>query len=217
MANLTKEQRLAKEAALKAEIEAKVKAELEDKIRAEYEEKLNLQEDITENITVDKITTAKRIQSTIKIPLETIVPVTCNVQGGAVYTSKKINGYIVEWDEYGSTEYMELSELVSMRNTDKRFFEDNWVICEDTEDYKAIQIYDFLKVAKYYANVFTPENIDTIFNEAPKQIIKIISTLSEGMKGTIATRAKIKVDAKEIDSNSKIEALETALDVKFSI
>jgi hypothetical protein len=29
------------------------------------------------------------------------------------------------------------------------------------------------------------------------------------MKGTIATRAKIKVDAKEIDSNSKIEALET--------
>ncbi len=213
MANLTKEQRLAKEAALKAEIEAKVKAELEDKIRAEYEEKLNLQE----NITVDKITTAKRIQSTIKIPLETIVPVTCNVQGGAVYTSKKINGYIVEWDEYGSTEYMELSELVSMRNTDRRFFEDNWVICEDTEDYKAMQIYDFLKVAKYFENVFTPENIDNIFNETPKQIIRIISTLSEGMKGTIATRAKIKVDAKEIDSNSKIEALETALDVKFSI
>lgn len=213
MAGLTKDQRLAKEAALKAEIEAKVKSELEEKIRAEFEEKLSLQE----NTAVDKSATAKRIQSTIKIPLETIVPMTCNVQGGAAYTSKKINGYTVEWDEYGSTEYMELSELVSMRNTDRRFFEDNWVICEDTEDYKAMQIYDFLKVAKYYANVFTPENIDTIFNETPKQIIKIISTLSEGMKGTIATRAKIKVDAKEIDSNSKIEALETALDVKFSI
>jgi len=213
MAGLTKDQRLAKEAALKAEIEAKVKSELEEKIRAEFEEKLSLQE----NTAVDKSATAKRIQSTIKIPLETIVPVTCNVQGGAAYTSKKINGYIVEWDEYGSTEYMELSELVSMRNTDRRFFEDNWVVCEDTEDYKAMQIYDFLKVAKYYANVFTPENIDTIFNETPKQIIKIISTLSEGMKGTIVTRAKIKVDAKEIDSNSKIEALETALDVKFSI
>lgn len=213
MANLTKEQRLAREAALKAEIEAKVAAELEQKIRAEYEAKLSSQVDNN----VDKITTAKRIQSTIKIPLETIVPVTCNVQGGAVYTSKKINGYIVEWDEYGSTEYMELSELVSMRNTDRRFFEDNWVICEDTEEYRAMQIYDFLKVAKYYTNVFTPENIDTIFNENPKQIIKIISTLSDGMKSTIATRAKIKVDAKEIDSNSKIEALETALDVKFSI
>jgi hypothetical protein len=213
MAGLTKEQRLAKEVALKAEIEAKYKSELEEKIRAEYEERLNLQENIVE----DKSTTAKRIQSTIKISLETIVPVTCNVQGGAVYTSKKINGHIVEWDEYGATEYMELAELVSMRNTDRRFFEDNWVICEDTEDYKAMQVYDFLKVAKYYANVFTPENIDTIFNEEPKQIIKIISTLSDGMKGTIATRAKIKVDAKEIDSNSKIEALETALDVRFNI
>jgi|GEM_PF-7118982 len=35
-----------------------------------------------------------------------------------------------------------------MRNTDRRFFEDNWVICEDTVDYKAMQVYDFLKVAK---------------------------------------------------------------------
>lgn len=165
----------------------------------------------------DKTSIARKIQSVEKIPLDTVVPVTCNVQGGAIYVSKKISGYIVEWDEYGSTEYMELSELVSMRNTDRRFFEDNWIICEDTEDYKSMQIYDFLKVAKYYKNVFTPENIDTIFDEAPKQIIKTISTLSEGMKSTIATRAKIKIDAKEIDSNSKIEALETALDVKFSI
>jgi hypothetical protein len=35
------------------------------------------------------------------------------------------------------------------------------------------------------------------------------------MKSTIATRVKIKVDVKEIDSNSKIEAPETALEVRF--
>lgn len=35
------------------------------------------------------------------------------------------------------------------------------------------------------------------------------------MKGTIATREKIKVDVKEIDSNSKMEAPETALEVRF--
>ena len=44
-----------------------------------------------------------------------------------------------------------------------------------------------------------------------------VSNLSNGMKSTIATRAKTKIDAKELDSNNKIDALETALNVKFSI
>ena len=214
MANLTKEQRIAreaeKEAQLKAELEAKIKAELEEKLRAEYEEKLKSAE-------VDTKTIAKNIQSSAKIPLDTIVPVVCNVVGGAIYESQKIKGYTVYWDTFGSVEYMELSELVSMRNTSRRFFEDNWIVLGDTDEYTAIQLYEFLKVSKLYENVFTPENIDSIFDLDANSIIKTISTLSKGMKSTIATRAKEKIDAKELDSNNKIEALETALNVKFSI
>ena len=214
MANLTKEQRIAreaeKEAQLKAELEAKIKAELEEKLRAEYEEKLKSAE-------VDTKTIAKNIQSFAKIPLDTIVPVVCNVVGGAIYESQKIKGYTVYWDAFGSVEYMELSELVSMRNTSRRFFEDNWIVLGDTDEYTAIQLYEFLKVSKLYENVFTPENIDSIFDLDANSIIKTISTLSKGMKATIATRAKEKIDAKELDSNNKIEALETALNVKFSI
>lgn len=214
MANLTKEQRLAKEAEkeaqLKAEMEAKIKAELEAKLRAEYEEKLKT---ATENMKE----TAKSIQNSAKIPLDTIVPVTCNVVGGAIYKSSKINGYTITWDNYGSVEYVELSELVAMRNTARRFFEDNWIILEDTDEYTAIQLYEFLKVTKHYEKVFTPENIDSIFELSDKDIIKTVSELSKGMKSTIATRAKMKIDAKELDSNNKIEALETALNVKFSI
>lgn len=214
MANLTKEQRIAreaeKEAQLKAELEAKIKAELEEKLRAEYEEKLKSAE-------VDTKTIAKNIQSSAKIPLDTIVPVVCNVVGGAIYESQKIKGYTVYWDAFGSVEYMELSELVSMRNTSRRFFEDNWIVLGDTDEYTAIQLYEFLKVSKLYENVFTPENIDSIFDLDANSIIKTISTLSKGMKSTIATRAKEKIDAKELDSNKKIEALETALNVKFSI
>ena len=214
MANLTKEQRIAreaeKEAQLKAELEAKIKAELEEKLRVEYEEKLKSAE-------VDTKTIAKNIQSSAKIPLDTIVPVVCNVVGGAIYESQKIKGYTVYWDAFGSVEYMELSELVSMRNTSRRFFEDNWIVLGDTDEYTAIQLYEFLKVSKLYENVFTPENIDSIFDLDANSIIKTISTLSKGMKSTIATRAKEKIDAKELDSNNKIEALETALNVKFSI
>lgn len=206
MANLTKEQRLAKE----AEEKAKMQAEIEAKIRAEYEEKLKAaKEELKSN--------AIEIQNTAKIPLDTVVPVVCNVIGGAIYKSAKTIGYTIDWDAYGSVEYVELSELVSMRNTARRFFEDNWIVLEDTEKFTSVQLYDFLRVTKYYENAFTPETIDTIFDMNDKEIIRVVSELSKGMKDTIATRAKEKIDAKELDSNKKIEALETALNVKFSI
>ena len=206
MANLTKEQRLAKE----AEEKAKMQAEIEAKIRAEYEEKLKAaKEELKSNAT--------EIQNTAKIPLDTVVPAVCNVTGGAIYKSAKTIGYTIDWDAYGSVEYVELSELVSMRNTARRFFEDNWIVLEDTENFTAVQLYDFLRVTKYYENAFTPETIDTIFDMNDKEIIRVVSELSKGMKDTIATRAKEKIDAKELDSNKKIEALETALNVKFSI
>ena len=206
MANLTKEQRLAKE----AEEKAKMQAEIEAKIRAEYEEKLKAaKEELKANAT--------EIQNSAKIPLDTVVPVVCNVTGGAIYKSAKTIGYTIDWDAYGSVEYVELSELVSMRNTARRFFEDNWIVLEDTEKFTSVQLYDFLRVTKYYENAFTPETIDTIFDMNDKEIIRVVSELSKGMKDTIATRAKEKIDAKELDSNKKIEALETALNVKFSI
>lgn len=214
----TKEQRQKKE----AEREAKLKAEIEAKIRAEYEEKLKMKSVDNSKINTDdkKIenvtNVTKRIQKAIRIPLDTIVPVICNTVGGAIYTSKKIMGYQIEWDDIGSVEYMELGELASMRNTDRRFFEDNWIVLEDTEEYTAMQLYDFLKVSKYYKNVFTPENIDEIFTYSKDKIIKTISTLSKGLKETIAARARQKLDEDTLDKNI-IDTLETALNIQFSL
>ena len=195
MANLTKEQRAKREAEneakLKAELEAKIKAELEEKIRAEFEEKLK-NATPTVHVTEEKenvVTKMKTIQKSAKIPLDTVVPVVCNVYGGATYISKKATGYIVEWDSFGDIEYIELGELVSMRNTDRRFFEDNWIVLEDVDDYTSVELYNFLKVGKYYEKYYTPETIDSIFDLEPSTLIRTISELSSGMKSTIASRA----------------------------
>ena len=208
----TKEQREAK----KLEQEEKLRKELEEKIRKEYEKKLKEE---TSNIKndEDKSVKAKKIQNSTKIPLDTIIPVTSNFEGLLYFESKKTMGYSVEWDAYGSTEYIELSELVGMRNSYRRFFEDNWIIVEDTEDYSAGEIYSFLKVEKYYQNVLTPDNINELFKKEPKEVIKIVSTLSNGMKDIIKTKAKVMYDDKKLDSNKMIEALEAALNIKFSI
>lgn len=220
MAGLTKEER-AKRA---AEKEAQLAAEIEAKIRAEYEEKYNSKKDAEESeviaiVSNDKETmaeTAKQIQKSVRIPLDTIVPVVCNTVGGAFYSSKKIMGYTVEWEDMGSIEYMELGELASMKNTDKRFFEDNWIILSDTDEYTALQLYDFLKVSKFYKNVFTPENIDEVFTYGKDKLIKTLSTLSRGMKETIAVRAKQKLDENTLDKNI-IDVLESSLGIQFTI
>lgn len=210
MANLTKEQRKA----LEAEKQAQMEKEIEARIRAEYEEKLKNATANTNNEDVVK-PVVKTTKAT-RIPLDTMVTVVCNTIGGATYISKKASGYIVEWEDFGSEEYMELGELVAMRNTDRRFFEDNWIVLEDTDEYDAMQIYEFLKVAKYYTNVFTSRNIDELFSYSKDKIAKIISTLSRGMKETIAVRAKQKLDDNTLDKNI-VDTLESALGIQFTI
>lgn len=217
MANLTKEERAKREAAKEAEIKAKIEAEIEAKIRAEYEKKLkDAEAKVSKSDKEETSAVAKKIQNSVRIPLDTIVPVICNTVGGAFYSSKKIMGYTVEWEDIGSVEYMELGELSSMKNTDKRFFEDNWIVFDDTEEYTASELYDFLKVSKYYKNVLTPDNIDEIFTYPKDEIVKTISTLSRGMKETVAVRAKQKLDENTLDKNI-IDILESSLGIQFTI
>lgn len=217
MANLTKEERAKREAAKEAEMKSKIEAEIEAKIRAEYEKKLkDAKAKVSKSDKEETSAVAKKIQSSVRIPLDTIVPVICNTVGGAFYSSKKIMGYTVEWEDIGSVEYMELGELSSMKNTDKRFFEDNWIVFDDTEEYTASELYDFLKVSKYYKNVLTPDNIDEIFTYPKDEIVKTISTLSRGMKETVAVRAKQKLDENTLDKNI-IDILESSLEIQFTI
>ena len=217
MANLTKEERAKREAAKEAEMKAKIEAEIEAKIRAEYEKKLkDAEAKVSKSDKEETSAVAKKIQGSVRIPLDTIVPVICNTVGGAFYSSKKIMGYTVEWEDIGSVEYMELGELSSMKNTDKRFFEDNWIVFDDTEEYTASELYDFLKVSKYYKNILTPDNIDEIFTYPKDEIVKTISTLSRGMKETIAVRAKQKLDENTLDKNI-IDILESSLGIQFTI
>ena len=198
-------------------MKAKIEAEIEAKIRAEYEKKLkDAEAKVSKSDKEETSAVAKKIQSSVRIPLDTIVPVICNTVGGAFYSSKKIMGYTVEWEDIGSVEYMELGELSSMKNTDKRFFEDNWIVFDDTEEYTTSELYDFLKVSKYYKNVLTPDNIDEIFTYPKDEIVKTISTLSRGMKETVAVRAKQKLDENTLDKNI-IDILESSLGIQFTI
>lgn len=152
----------------------------------------------------------------IKIPLDYVIPVKSGVQGGLIYVSRK-NGYEIIWDEYGAIEYIQFEELVAMRNSNKRFFVDNWVFFEDADDYTAEEIYRALMVDKYYSNILDIENIDDLLSLQTEQLENRLTNIPNGVKDTIVTRAKQMMIEKDpiMDSVSKREMIEKVFNVEL--
>jgi len=202
LAGLTKEQKAIKD----IEKEEKLKLEIEGKVRKEIEEKYK-------NETA---TNLKDVKIKKKIPLETMIPVKSGVQGLLVYVSRKTIGYQLEWESYGAIEYVELGELLSMKNTSKSFYINNWIFFEDTDNYSAQDIYDFLDVSKHYKNIIMGEDLDELFKKTPDEIRAIVKPLSKGIKENIAIKARLLIDSGEFDSNNRIKVLEELLNVELN-
>lgn len=154
----------------------------------------------------------------IKIDSDYLIPVRSNV-GGILYYKSKKTGYEEIWDETGTVIEMEFGELISMRNGQKKFFENNWIVIEDTDDYTADEIYKALNVDKYYTSNGLYDNIDDIFSFSAKKIEEVVPTLSKAIKETITTKAytMLAEDDSRLDSNAKRKALEKALGISFDM
>lgn len=154
----------------------------------------------------------------IKIESDYLIPVKSNVGGTLYYKSKK-TGYEETWDETGMIIEMEFGELISMRNSQKTFFINNWIVIEDTDDYTADEIYKALNVDKYYTSNGLYSNIDDIFGFSAKKIEEVVPTLSKAVKETITTKAytMLAEEDERLDSKAKVKALEKALGVSFDM
>lgn len=211
MAGLTKEQRAAKQAEEQKKLEEKIKADLEKQYQEKFEEE-------KKKLASSVKTTTREIQTIqkIDIPSNLLVPVKSGIHGILTYSSKKTFGYTIDWDDYGSVEFIEYGELLSMRNTQRSFFENNWIFIEDTDKYDATDIYKALAVEKYYNSVIVGDDLERLFTMEPKDIEETVSKLSSGVKQNIASIAKERIETGEFDSNNRIKALEKALDLEFS-
>lgn len=167
--------------------------------------------EVTETVTKNVERKAPR-----RIPLDIEVPCVSNVKCTLGYISNKPNGMNADWDEFGSVQYLDIRELMNMRNTQKRFFNDNWIVLRDTDDgeYTADEIYRFLRVDDKYGNFYDQDNIETFFDLSPKQMKEKVKTLSNGIKELLTITALDKFESGEIDSVKKIQAIKEALDIK---
>ena len=104
---------------------------------------------------------------------------------------------------------IELRELKSAKNSNKKFFINNWFMFDDD------WIVDYLGVRQYYKNAVRIEDFDNIFLNDPDDLKTIIGEMSKGQKRSVAYRAKELISEKKIDSIALIDVLEKSLNVEL--
>lgn len=137
-----------------------------------------------------------------------IITVRNGFQGRLVYKSKR-TGERWSWESFGAEQDMELSELKNARNSNKKYFINNWFMLD--EDW----VIDYLGMRQYYKNSLNIQDFDQLFKKPVGEIEDIISKLSEGQRKSVAYRAKQLIAEEEIDSNRVINTLEKCLGVEL--
>ena len=138
----------------------------------------------------------------------TIITVRNGFQGRLVYRSKKTGERFV-WDSFGAEQDMEIGDLRNARNSNKKYFINNWFMFD--EDW----VIDYLGMRQYYKNSLNIQDFDQLFKKPVGEIEDIISKLSEGQRKSVAYRAKQLIAEEEIDSNRVINTLEKCLGVEL--
>lgn len=151
-----------------------------------------------------KVKPAKRRQ---KLPSDTLVECRNITMGKLTYKSYKQNGYKIVWNEPGDIEEIELGELMSMRNSQPKFFTKNWIEIEDPE------ILEYLGVTKYYKGVPNYDDFENIFLQPFEDMKVAIANLPQSIKKTLGIKATEMINNGTIDSVKTVKYLCEAFDL----
>ena len=139
-----------------------------------------------------------------KIPLDAQIMVKNLTGGKLVYESKRLQGYSEEWHEFGEEIPMEMAELYSMKNTDRRFFTENWVEVD-------MAVLRDLQMDRYYENAITVDEINHLADIDVDAFVKKINGMSLTTKNCVGIRAMQMIAEGTLTNINTISALEKAL------
>ena len=143
------------------------------------------------------------------LELHTRIPVRNAFPGGLIYRDSR-TGLMYKWSNEGDIEYVELGELRTARNTQPKFFENNWWEIDE------VRVLEWLNATKFYKDSLMLKDFDVLFSKSPDEIIGIVAKIPEAQRENLILRVRAKVAAGEIDSLKVVRALEGVLNVKLS-
>lgn len=126
------------------------------------------------------------------------IPVMNVTNGKLIYVSKKTGAEWV-WGDYGDIEYVEFQELLTMRSGQKRFLDEPFLLILEED------VVDYLGLNKMYDSMINLDSLDDIFKLNQKDFEEIVEKSPKGIKHSIVTRARQKVENETLDSVKKIK------------
>ncbi|WP_090739297.1 cell envelope integrity protein TolA [Paenibacillus sp. Mc5Re-14] len=180
--------------ALMEQMKKEMLAELKEQARKEVEAEQKSAETATTPTMAKPVSQKKEIDRFENIAVMNVT------NGTLVYTSRKTGA---EWifSEYGDIEYMEFQELLTMRSSQRRFFDEPFLLIMDDN------AVEHLGLTKMYENIRNPEQIDTIFKMNQREFEDVVEKSPKGIKHLIVSRAKRLYEIGELDSVKKINYL----------
>jgi hypothetical protein len=142
------------------------------------------------------------------IDQHTLVTVRNGFQGRLIYKSSKTGERFV-WDTFGAEQDMEIGEVRNARNSNKKFFINNWFMFDEP------WVADYIGMGQYYKFALSVSDFDEIFTKPPEELTQTLAELSDGQRNSVSYRARQLIADGTIDSNRTITALEQALGVEL--
>jgi phage pi2 protein 07 len=179
---------------LMAKMKEEMLAELKEQARKEVEAELKTEKSEAVEMPVKPASSKREIDRFEQIPVMNVT------NGKLVYTSRKTGA---EWifSQYGDIEYMEFQELLTMRSSQRRFFDEPFILVMDDD------AVEYLGLTKMYANIKNPQHIDDVFKLPQTEFEEVVEKSPKGIKHLIVSRAKELYEKGELESIKKINYL----------
>lgn len=179
--------------------ELEVYNDLKEKMREELLEELK-------NEMVEKNTS---INIGNKIDRNKMVKIRNVTNGTLAWGSPKTNAEFI-LEGFGTSEWIEVSELITMKSRHPRILTEPWIIIEDD-----MEVVEFLGLKKVYDKILSVDELQSFFKKSIKDMENALNVIPNGLKTLIASRALQMVVSEELTDTRKIKLLERTLKIKL--
>lgn len=167
-------------------------------------------EDVSPVVEEPKKTT-RTAPKRVTVDLNDLVCVQSCFHGNLFYKSKR-NGSIIEWNRFGEDQYMDVDELMYMRNTYPTFFKEQWIrLVGDNAD----DVFAFLHLDRYCKNNLSFDSFDDVFEMDTATMTKVVKEFAPSLRESFARRAMELIENETLTDLKTIKAIEAATGYKL--
>ena len=168
-----------------------------------------------ENEEIKEITEKKENKVERKYETTDTIITTSVTAGELIMIGKKTKN-LYSWSDYGDCSEVEYQDLAAAKSSKDPYVFAPYFIIDDEE---LLESKGWEKVREVYQNMYSLEDIESIFDLDLNSFKKTIQNLPKGLVNTVKTMAAEKIENKTLDSINKISTLDEELgtDLKLYI